>query len=74
MRRTTISLPDDLRKRLRFIAAERGVSMATVIREAVEKEAAQHRPKPKSIGIADSGHTDTSRLASEGRTPPRSWH
>jgi hypothetical protein len=34
MERTTISIPGELLKRLRLIAAERRTSMATVIREA----------------------------------------
>lgn len=86
MERTTISLPSDLHRKLRILAAERGVSMAAIIREAVEKEMRKEpatnaseadkpykRPKPKSIGIAASGYTDTSRLASEGPVPPVSW-
>ncbi len=73
MERTTVVLPNELRQRLRRIAAERGVSMATVIREALEEKANHHRPKPLSIGIFDSGHTDTSRLAGEIRPKPRSW-
>jgi predicted DNA-binding protein len=35
MERTTLSLPEDLRKRLRVVAAEQGTSMATLIREAL---------------------------------------
>jgi plasmid stability protein len=65
MERTTISIPDDLRKRLRIIAAERGTSMATVIREALEAKVKQQRPKPRSIGIGDSGYTDTSQRVDE---------
>lgn len=71
--RTTISLPRDLLRRLRVIAAERRTSMAALIREALEEKSASHRPKPKSLGIADSGHSDTSRRAGEERAVPRSW-
>jgi predicted DNA-binding ribbon-helix-helix protein len=67
MQRTTISLPRNLVKRLKIMAAERGVSMAELIREAAEEKVSESRPKPKSIGIADSGRTDISQLASD-------WH
>jgi hypothetical protein len=70
--RTTISLPRELIIRLRVMAAERRTSMAAIIREAIEEKAALQRPKPK-LGIFDSGHTDTSRLLSEGPIPPVSW-
>ena len=74
MERTTISLPEDLLRRLRIIAAERRVSMASIIREAIAEKADQHRPKPKSIGIADSGRTDISQLASDWRQfEPPEW-
>ena len=73
MTRTTISVPVDLLKRLRVIAAEQRTSMAALIRQALEQVAAAHRPRPKSIGIGDSGHTDTARRAGEERAVPRSW-
>ena len=43
MERTTISIPEPLLRRLRVIAAERGTSMAELIREAVEEKLAAHR-------------------------------
>jgi metal-responsive CopG/Arc/MetJ family transcriptional regulator len=73
MTRTTISLPDDLLKRLRLLAAERRTSMAALIREALEEKSASYRPKPRSLGIGDSGYSDTSRRAGEERAVPRSW-
>lgn len=73
MERTTISLPEELLKRLRLIAAERGTSMAALVREALEEKSASYRPKPRSLGIGDSGHTDTSIRAGEERAVPRSW-
>jgi plasmid stability protein len=72
MERTTISLPDGLIRKLRIIAAERRVSMASIIREALEEKTARNRPKPK-MGIFDSGRTDISQIASEGPVPPVSW-
>lgn len=71
--RTTISLPEELLKRLRIMAAERRTSMAALIREALEEKSAVHRPKPKSLGIGDSGYSDTSRRAANERQAPRSW-
>jgi hypothetical protein len=38
MRRTTIMLPDDVDARLRLEARRRGVSVAQVAREAIERE------------------------------------
>ena len=73
MTRTTISLPEDLLKQLKIIAAQRGTSMAGLVREALEEKAASHRPKPRSLGMADSGQSDISSLASDIRPEPRSW-
>lgn len=61
MQRTTIVAPDDLMERLRQLAAERGVSLATVIREALAQKAQTWHPKPRSLGIGDSGRTDIAR-------------
>jgi hypothetical protein len=41
--------------RLKALAKERGVSLATVVREALEDKAKQYRPKPTWIGMFDSG-------------------
>ena len=73
MERTTISLPRELIIQLRIMAAERRTSMASIIREAIEEKMKQKRPKPKSLGIFDSGYTDTSTTLATERTPPRSW-
>jgi metal-responsive CopG/Arc/MetJ family transcriptional regulator len=73
LQRTTIVAPEELLRRLRVVAAERGTSMAELIREALEEKVAEHRPKPKSIGIGDSGHTDTARRAGDERPIPRPW-
>ena len=72
MERTTVSLPKGLIKRLKIMAAERGVSMASIIREAVEERASQHRPKPH-LGIFDSGRTDISQLASDLKLDIPEW-
>ena len=73
MDRTTLSLPAELRERLRRAAAERGVSMATLVREAVEDSLANVRPKPRSLGVGASGMTDGARQASDLRPEPRAW-
>jgi plasmid stability protein len=73
MQRTTMMLPEDLRKRLRVIAAERGVSMATVIREALDEKVEQSRPRPRSLGIGASGTSDTARRSGEEAPEPRLW-
>jgi hypothetical protein len=73
MRRTTIVAPDELLDKLRAMAAERRVSMATVIREALEEKAATYRPRPRSLGSGDSGRTDISRRTAEESIEPRPW-
>ena len=73
MQRTTVSIPDDLLKRLRLIAAEHGTSMAAIVREALEEKSESYRPRPRSLGMGSSGHTATARRTSEERTEPRSW-
>jgi len=73
MQRTTLMIPDDLRDRLRQIAADRGVSMATVVREALEDRVARARPTPRSLGVAASGSTDTAWRTSVERPEPTAW-
>ena len=73
MQRTTIMAPEELLLRLRQLAAERRVSMATLIREALEEKVQGHRQRPKSLGIGASGHTDTARRAGDERPVPRPW-
>lgn len=46
--------------------------MAALIREALEESGA-YRPRPRSLGIGNSGHHDTARRAAEGRPEPRPW-
>ena len=75
MRRTTIMAPEDLLERLRELARRRRVSLATVIREALEAKLGSEppRPRPTICGIAESGYTDTGELAGEIRPVPREW-
>jgi hypothetical protein len=46
--------------------------MATLIREAVEEKVSRTRPKPRTLGLGASGHTDTS-TNHEHLLTPRSW-
>ena len=73
MERTTISIPGELLQRLRVMAAERRTSIAALVREALEEKAMSNRPRPRSLGIGASGHTDTARRTAEERAEPRPW-
>ncbi len=70
MTRTTVTIDDEKLDALRSLAAERGVSVSCLVREAIdEKLTEEHqqpaREKPRSLGTGRSGHKDTSRLASD---------
>jgi hypothetical protein len=73
MDRTTITLDVETRTRLRRIAADRGMSMAALIREAIDATVKQHAPKPRSLGVGASGTPDTARRAGDQHPEPRSW-
>ena len=73
MNRTTLMLPDEVRDRLRRLAADRGVSMATLVREAIDEKLERTRPMPRSLGIGASGTTDTARRTGDERPEPREW-
>jgi hypothetical protein len=47
--------------------------MAVLIREALEDKVRSERPKPRSLGIGDSGRTDIAQQIGEERPEPRSW-
>lgn len=71
--RTTLSIPGPLLQRLKVVAAERGTSMAELVREAIEEKLAGHRPRPRSLGLGASGTSDTARTSADARPEPRSW-
>jgi plasmid stability protein len=69
----SILVPEHVLDRLRLMAAERGMSMADLIREALEDKIAGERPRPRSTGVGASGQTDTSERTGTERPAPRSW-
>jgi hypothetical protein len=78
MRRLMIQADPELLERARRRAAERGVSVAQVVRDAMEHELVdameeQIPPPLTCIGIGRSGRSDLSRLASEDIYEPDSW-
>jgi metal-responsive CopG/Arc/MetJ family transcriptional regulator len=73
MRRTTISLDERTLEALHDCAAERRISMAELIREAIEEKLARRKVTPTAFGIVSSGYSDTGRLSGEVRPEPRAW-
>jgi len=73
MQRTTLMLPEDVHRRLRRLAAERGVSMAELVREAIDEKLERVRPRTLSLGIGASGYADTARRTWNERPQPRAW-
>lgn len=73
-----IQAEPELVERTKRRAAERGVSVAQVVRDAIEHELGpadeeQIPPPLTCIGIGRSGRTDLSRLASEDVYEPAPW-
>jgi hypothetical protein len=78
MQRLMIQAEPELVERAKRRARERGVSVAQVVREAMEHELggteAEPIPPPlMCIGAFRSGRSDLSRLASEDIFEPDSW-
>lgn len=73
MNRTTLTLDDEVRRRLRRVAADRGVSMAAIIREAIDEKVDRLAPKPRSLGIGASATSDAARRSASERPEPRAW-
>ncbi|MHB1486958.1 MAG: ribbon-helix-helix protein, CopG family [Acidimicrobiales bacterium] len=67
MKRTTIMMPEEIDARLRLEARRRGVSIAEVVREAIE----HHLPDSPTTGrlgffaVGDGGPADTSERVGE---------
>ena len=73
MQRTTIIADEEVLERLRRLAADRRVSLATIIREALDEKAKTYRPKPRILGMGDSGRSDISRRIGEEHFEPEPW-
>jgi plasmid stability protein len=73
VKRTTLVLDDDMRKRLRLLAAQRGVSMSALIRQAIEQILQTKRPKPSILAAGDSGRSDIGGRAGDFDYEPPSW-
>jgi predicted DNA-binding protein len=66
VRRTTIMLPDEVDARLRLEARRRGVSVAQVAREAIERELPPQTDGPLSFfAIGDGASRDASERVDE---------
>lgn len=72
MKRMMIQADEALLGRARRRAAERGISVAQVVREALEREVGDvdQRPRLTSIGIASSTAGDLSARAAEDEYEP----
>jgi hypothetical protein len=73
MRRLMIQADEGLLDRAKRLAADRGVSVAQVVRDALEREVGPPAPQPRiqSAGAFDSGQDDLSRRATNDEyTPP----
>lgn len=73
MKRTSIVSNELTLERLREMARARGVSLAVVVREALEEKAAAYNPVPESIGSGQSRPARTGATRGSRRQPPRSW-
>jgi hypothetical protein len=73
MERTTIVAEPATLARLKSLARSRGVSFASVVREALEAKAAAYNLKPTSLGSGQSAPSRTAATDGSGRQPPRSW-
>ena len=73
MSRTTISIPDELLQQLRLMAAKRRISIAALVRNALEEKIKSHHPLPRSLGIGSSSQSGTARRTAEERPEPRPY-
>jgi hypothetical protein len=75
MQRLMIQAEPELVERAKRRARERGVSVAQVVREAMERDFGDEPQQPPftMIGAFRSGRSDLARLASEDIFEPDSW-
>jgi len=65
MKRTTVKLPDALDARLRHEAAQRGITISEVTREAIERHLGGSGRRLGAAGAGRSGRGDTSERIEE---------
>ena len=71
-----IQAEPELLERTKQVALERGVSVAQVVRDALEKEVGTvQRKQPSFVGAFSSGgrRSPAREVTETGRIPPRSW-
>jgi predicted DNA binding CopG/RHH family protein len=76
IRRMMFQADDELLSRAKRRASERGVSVAQLVRDALEKELGDSGKVPPPvtiIGVGRSARTDLSRVASEDFYEPEPW-
>lgn len=78
MKRMMIQADEELLARARRRATEQGVSVAQVVRDALERElgspeGGEPQPPLTCVGIVESGRSDLSELASEPIYEPDRW-
>ena len=65
MRKTTVYLPDELKKALGRVAALRGTSEAELIREALRNLACEARPPEPRLPLFKSGRPELAESVDE---------
>jgi len=70
MVRTTVMADPIVMERLKALAAERGVSLSALIREALAQKAGEYRPRPR-LGVARSGGGDVASTEATRPVLPR---
>lgn len=78
MTRTTVTIDDEKMDLLRSLAAERGVSVSCLVREAVDEKLAWYRPpgtrpKPKGLGMGYSNGGPSARELTEADPGDLAW-
>ena len=72
MVKATVTVDQHTMDRLKAIALDRGVSLATILREALEDKANEYRPKPH-LGTFASDRNDIASTVATEPVPPVSW-
>jgi hypothetical protein len=75
MKRIMIQADEDLIARAKDAAHQRGVSVAQLVRDALEQQLGPpRRPRTRLIGAFNSGETDVARRSARTPSvPPRPW-